>query len=288
MNLEEKIINLVVENYITSRDFNGLPINRVLEEIPISEKEIKQKVRKLIIEGKLSISLYVNPYIRAFEDPIGRQIDFLENENLTQIVIYPTSSILKQRIDKEKYKDKPFSRMLLEGYPQLYPCYFSLDVLERYKNDPRYYLRKDGTNLSLSIKDEFYFRKKIPEEDKILIQNFGYAYSKETGQKVIMVFLRDLHNLSSKHQKYWESYQIRGDFVIDNDYLKSNLLAKFIDYHSVYEAFLEEEKQINIIAKIMGKPPLFRKEYEYESLSDFGDLPKPTKKIFSKVCTYFG
>jgi hypothetical protein len=276
--LENKIINLVIEKYVNSYDFNGFPMKNLIEEIQINEKILIQEIRRLIEEEKLSISLYGNPHIKAFDYPIEDQINFLENRSLEEIVLYPTRLVLKGRVDEEKYKDKPFSRMLLEGYPQFHQCYFELAVLERYKNDPRYYLYDDGTNLDLWIKDKFYLDYNTPEEDKIIIQNFGYAYSRDTGEKIIMVFLRYLHDLSAKHQKYWESYLVKGDFLIDKDYFERSFLAKFTDFYSIYDAFLEEEKQINIISKIIGKPPLFLNEYDY--VPDFSNLPLPTKAYF--------
>lgn len=285
MNLKiiNKIINSVVNKYVNSPDFNGISAKVLLEKISINEKQLKDILKKLIQENKLSISLYINPYIKAFDDPIDKQINFLNNKALNEIVIYPTRSTLKEYMNKGKYKDMykdmPFSRMLLEGYPQFHPCYFETSVLERYKSDPRYILYDDGTSLSLSIKDKFYFSTETLQDDKITIQTFGYAYSKSSKQKVIMVFLRYLHNISSRHQKHWESHQITGQFLMDKDYFARSFLGEFTKRRSIYEALLEEEKQINLLSRIIGKPPLFKKEYKF--IPHFSVLPKPTARYYN-------
>lgn len=277
--MNQKIIDEVAKYYIQSRDFNGLPFIFLLEKFQIDEENLKNLIAQLIKDGVLSISLYINPHIKAFNDPVNDQLDFLKNKSINEIVIYPTKSTLKNRIPNSKFRNKSFSRLLLKGYPIFYTCYFELSVLERYKNDPRYKLIDDGTTLSLSIKDEFYLSKEILEEDKISIRTFSYAYRKDDKHKVVMVYLYYLHNLSSRHQKYWESNPAFGEFLLDSDYIDRSIRGKFTENRTIYEAFLEEVRQINILTELIGKPPLFREEYQH--LKDFNNLLRPTAKEFN-------
>jgi len=278
----KKTIDLVIDKYIKSSDFNGLPMEELESELQINTEELRKRIKSLIINGILEVSLSSNPHIKIFDSSVKAQIDFFDKKDISAIVLYPSRIILSQHINQNDYIDRPFSRMLLLGYPQLHSCHFDLSVLERYRNDPRYELTDDGTTLGLEIKGEFYIDDKIPEEDKIGIQGFGYAYTKKEKQRVVAVFLRYLHDLSSRHQKHWESHQVSGQFLIDRDYYKRSFLGEFTDNRSIYEAFLEEEKQINIICKIMKRTPLFKKEYNSESLKDFSCIIRPTENELVK------
>ncbi len=131
-NTTEATVARVIEQYHKSGDFNGLPATTLVREFSISETDLKQELKSLIQDETLAISLYVNPHIRAFDDSVERQIAALEASPLDALVLYPTLATLAPRVKKlENYHDRPFSRMLFEGYPQLYQCYFELPVLER-------------------------------------------------------------------------------------------------------------------------------------------------------------
>ncbi len=66
---------------------------------------------------------------------------------------------------------------------------------------------------------------------------------------------------------------------MDKDYFAGSFLGKFTKGRSIYEAFLEEEKQINLLSRIIGKPPLFKKEYEF--IPHFSVLPRPTVRYYN-------
>jgi hypothetical protein len=55
MNIETKIIDKATHFYLNSRDFNGLPIRNLIEELDIQEKEVNCSIETLIKEDKISI-----------------------------------------------------------------------------------------------------------------------------------------------------------------------------------------------------------------------------------------
>ncbi len=275
--LSAEIIGRVVKQYIESGDFNGLPATALAERFALSEEEIKRRLEGLIRDDTLAISLYVNPHIRAFDDPTTKQIEGLKAMPLSGLVVYPTRATLARRVARlRKYRDRRFSRILLEGFPQMHPCYFELPVLERYTRDPRYRVFDDGTTMSLSMRSEYCLDSKTSEEDKIGIQTLSYAYRTSDQRKVVLVFLRYLHDLSPRHQKQWESHQVFGDFRLDKDYVNRSFRVEFTENRSIYEAFLEEQRQGNLLSKTISKPHFFRKVYDANDLPVFNRLLRPT------------
>lgn len=278
--MKSKIIDFVIKRYINSRDFNGLPARFLIEQLKISNEELENLLVELIESGDISLSLYINPHIKPFDWTKKEQLKFLKKKNLEEIIVYPTRQSLKGKFPKNRYKDKPFSRMLLEGYPQFHYCFFDPSVLDDYLNNPCYEFRTDGTTAHLYLKDKYYLDKKFPEKDKIGIQTLSYGYDKK-GNKVIFAYLCYLHKgLTAKHQQRWHFHRIKGDYRLDKDYFDRSIRGEFTEHRSIYEAFLEEQRQINILCKIMNKPPLFKKEYDLNDVDNFKTLPKPTLRNF--------
>jgi len=146
--------------------------------------------------------------------------------------------------------------------------------------DPRYRVYDDGTSMRLSIGDEYYSDPNTPEEEKVSVQTLSYAYEPGSHRRAVFVFLYYLHHLSARHQKHWESHQISGDFRMDKDYMDRTLRGEFTDNCSIYEALLEEERQVNVLCAPIGKPPLFKKEYERNELPNFNHLLRPTLRSY--------
>lgn len=270
-------MNIIFDFYINSKDFNGIPLQNLRSKFP--EKELLEIVEELIKEGNVTISTSNNPHIKLFpEKSIEDQLsEFEQNKGL--ICLYPSPSYLKKYIDPDKLKNEPFTRQLLLGKAQLEPIFFDLSVLDIYSTDPRYFIHSTDYSGSISIKDEFYLDDNVPDKDKISLDTFGLGYKKD-GERVIAVFLRYLIDLSTEHQQIWNTYKLTEKCFIDPDYYKNTILGEFAERVSIYNAFIEELFQINEMCKLMGKPPLFKRDFKDKRPDDFKIIFKPTLKNF--------
>lgn len=68
---------------------------------------------------------------------------------------YPTPAALEERT-RNLLPDEPFKQALAEGKGALELAYFTMDVLEPYRNDPRYHFRADDFRVHFGVSDETY------------------------------------------------------------------------------------------------------------------------------------
>jgi phenylalanyl-tRNA synthetase alpha subunit len=95
-----------------------------------------------------------------------------------------------------------------------------------------------------------------------------------------MVFTRYLHDLSPEHQQIWNAKRLNGSYKLHPDYYRNAIVGAWGTKLSLFQAFLEELKHINAMAKLIGKPALFRNEFE-ERPRGFSFLVRPTTKEFN-------
>jgi hypothetical protein len=113
------------------------------------------------------------------------------------------------------------------------------------------------------------------------MQTFGFSYDSELN-RAVAVFLRYLTGLSPQHQQIWNSKRLDGDFKLHPDYFRASILGEWGEGVSIFEAFIEEQHQINILCSLMGRPPLFRVEFtEGNRPREFGFLLRPTLREFN-------
>ncbi|CEL24002.1 AAA family ATPase [Methanobacterium formicicum] len=274
--MEKKVMDAVISNYLESHDFNGISMHDLRSFA--SENELKNIIEDLINREKITLVKDLNPHIKRFPDlPINKQLEILK-ENKGIICVYPHKKVLTEFVDKDEYQNEPFKRELLLGSAQLEPIFFELSVLDNYFNDPRYLVLNSDYNGSISIKDEFY--ESIPEKDRINLQTFGLGYN-ENGDRVIVVFLRYLSDLSPEHQQIWNTYKLSEKCLMDPDYFKNDILGEWTETVSIFNALCEEFFQINEMCKLMGKPPLFKENFREKRPDDFKIFLKPTLKNYN-------
>src|SRR5262245_316634 len=132
---------------------------------------------------------------------------------------------------------------------------FDLAVLEAYRNDPRFYYHTNDIGGRICISDEFFLAEDIPEAEKVLLQTFGFAYD-DKFNRAVAVFLRYLNDLSPEHQRIWQAKIVKGEYFLHPDYARSSG-GDWPEKLSLFDAFLEEMRQINTMCRLIGKPPLF-------------------------------
>jgi hypothetical protein len=280
---EELILQEITRRYLTSRDFNGIPLLLLAEELKIPEEKLLKEVSKLIQDNKLQVIFSdtdVNPHIiRIGVEPIKTQL-----EKLSKIDVhacgYPTSEHLRIIVNRHDFEGKPYTLSLALGEPQLSFKPFDLSVLEFYRNDPRYEYTTDDIHGQISITSKFYDSQQITDSDNIFLNTFGFCYDADLN-RAVAVFIRYISDLSPEHQQIWKAKELQGDYKLHPDYYRNTILGDWGERIPIFEAFIMELQFINQMASAMGRPPLFRNDFSNKNKPrEFSFLVRPTSKEY--------
>lgn len=282
--INDEVLRCMTQFYLDSRDFNGIPLLRIVEELAVDKPQLKDTLANLINEGEISLNfgdLHPNPHIKAFpEEPSETQIEKLKNSELGTICAYPSGVRLKQVVDETQYNGRPFTARLALGEPQLAFEVFDPSVLEFYRNDPRYLYDNNEIWGHISYTDVP--SAGLPSSDQVVLQSFGFAYDSELN-RAVAVFLTYLSDLSPEHQQIWNAKIVGGDYKLHPDYFDTSLLGQWADHISIFDAFGEELHHVNEMCKLMVGRPLFKNEFRgRDKPRGFGFLIRPTLKEFNE------
>ncbi len=147
------------------------------------------------------------------------------------------------------------------------PIYFKIDVLERYFKDPRFLVWYSDYRGSIALKDE-YAPDDLDEYEEV--RDFGLAYSKiDKTKRAVVVFAIDLKNMPIKIQGYWSTYWLdnQDKYFPNSGFVKNLIKGEWVEDISIFSALLMELHTINEMYKAMGLPPMFKKEFVFNDLS---------------------
>lgn len=276
MNIEsEKLLTKVREHYETSRDFNGLPIHALEKTYSNLNGTIIELIRSEEIE-LVRGDIHPIPHIKALPaEPICEQVRKIEEEGLGTGCLYPTPKHLKS-FGTRRSEDAPFTLELELGAPQLDFRVFDLRLLEWYRNDPRYSFYSNDIHGRIRYQQDTQATDNQIIQDKLDNFEFGFAYN-EMLERAVAVCLRDLRKYPPEQQRYLASFQRSGAYDLHPDFFRTKIIGDFPVGISIYDAFLQEKKIINVLCKKIGYQPLFRTNTR---LAGFGILIRPTKKEF--------
>ncbi len=282
--MKSQLLQLVVEHYLNSRDFNGIPYSSLIEKLGIQETEIVPVLSELIAEDQIEImygDYQPNPHIKAWagKDKEG-QLDKLQNSQLlNQACVYPASKPLADVSDiPEKYAGKPYSMELALGAGQLDFRSFNLDILEMYRNDPRYHYDNDDISGWISASDGK--SDGMASSDSVYLQTFGFSYTDDF-DRAVAVYVRYLDDLSPEHQQMWKAKELQGDYKLHPDYHR-NTMGHWGTKLSIFDAFTRELEVINQMCSKMNMPDLFKENFcEEQRPREFGFLLRPTLHEFN-------
>jgi len=277
------ILAEVVDFYLGSADFNGIPVPQLQRTFDLSWPDLQDSLIELINSQKISLTfdtVQANPHIRMLPDlPVDDQVRRLQSYGPDGINAYPTTAVVRSSTDVTAYDHKPFTKRLLLGEPQLQPEYFELSVLDRYYGDPRYHSQFYDYTGSISISDLHYCSGETMQRDKVGLQTFGLGYD-PANNRVIVVFLRYLSALSPEHQQYWHTYIAPPGCKMDEHYYHNAIRGDWVEHGSIYQAFLHEQAIINQMCHLMNKQPLFRQTYVDDRPDEFRIFLRPTRKNY--------
>ena len=276
MRRESEILELVMDTYLQSGDFNGMSVMQLKCSGDI------QLIKKLIAGGKLDLVRgdgHPNPHIKAFPaESIEVQLKKIDEGGLVGCV-YPTPQILAEH-SAGVGEPAPYTRALKEGAPQLSYRAFDLRALEWYRNDPRFSFDVDDIHGRILQKEGTQIADRSVVLDGLEFFEFGFAYDAAM-HRAIAAFIRYLHDLPEALQVEMQKHELTGSYKLHPDFFRTQIIGDFPERISIYDAFLQEKTQINRFCKQMGKPPLFRSEFgDLKRPNGFGILLRPTKKEF--------
>jgi len=214
----EELLKAVRTKYLGSGDFNGLYIDRGFGQ------DVLDAATELVRRGLLQVvseADYPNPHIRpwASRRTIGQQIGSLETIRPDDygVCLYPTPEGMKGVRLPKRFSGRPYEQAIARGRGVLELAYFDFDVLEHYRNDPRYRFRYDDFGADMSVSDEVYFDDAEPDRDKVSLSHIGFAYdldgydpgdAESPVVRRVAAFYGDLARLTPEHQQRWRTYQV--------------------------------------------------------------------------------
>ncbi len=273
----------VREFFTNSTGFNGILLSALQDES--RWPNMLETVGSLVSDGEISLAFAshsINPHIKRLPDlPIDEQLTRLAAEDPNAVCVYPSPKAIRAASDLSVYDSLPFTLRLALAEPQLTPVYFDFEVLDRYYRDPRYRFDFHDFGGSIGITTEHYDSPDMADRDKVLLQTFGIGYN-DNRERVAVVFLRYLANLSPEHQQIWSAHTVSGTCTMNSDYLRTSIYGDWTVYYSVYQAFLAEQVEINKLSRLMGKTELFRETFEDSRPVGFHPVLRPTRRNFDE------
>lgn len=273
---KNKLLEHIVEFYLNSGDFNGIPMYRLQNYNP---EDMVELINDGLVET-ISESEAINPHIKGFEFELTTEqhITNAAGDN-GQVCFYPTEKALQSApVDYSK----PYTALLQKGRAQFDIIFFDIEVLERYINNPKYSISDYGYKGSVCLQDTY-------GEDSLhgeYIKEYGMAYKRcERLIRAVAVFVRDLSRLSSRAQMLWKSFEHadQAEYCVEPGFIKNAIFGAFVTTHWVFNAMLEEMEIINQQCAAIGLPPLFNHVYRTshnERPDGYGNILLPTLKNY--------
>jgi hypothetical protein len=258
MDTESQIGDILARYWLVENRYCGLAESQVLKRLnqltsnPLTTDELHSRLLTMQARGEVVIG-------RPETDPI----------------VFPRRPLLEPRDPVKENEVGIYAKQLRLGGSQIALRYFDRQVLDRYRQDPRYEFKE------LAVSGRISTPSNVPNmllKDRVYIR-FGRACH-PNGTPAVATILFDLGELPKQHQQYWASYEIHEDCQPDADFIKQNFDAEPIQRISPPDALLSELQEINRICKLTGEPELFRETYESHKLSRLGLITKPTAYEF--------
>lgn len=267
---KESLLNDVIKFYLNSRDFNGLPLGPDAKESEVAE------AIELTKQGLIQVMTsddYLNPHIRPWQ---SRRSTDEQVESLTTLkdageyglaCLYPTHKAMKGVRLPKRYNDRPFEKELAKGTGVLELAYFTPDVLEFYRNDPRYECRIGDFSVYMSVSDDAYGDEGEPDKDKVSLEHAGFAYDLSDFDKNdinsqivrrLAVFVGDLARLSPEHQQRWKTYRVDEGAIRPHPTWFANQMGHWTDDIGPLQRLFVEMENINNLYQLAFGLNLFK------------------------------
>jgi hypothetical protein len=176
---------------------------------------------------------------------------------------------------------------MAEGKGTLELAYFRYDVLESYRNDPRFEFRFNDYGVDIWLNDDLYMDESEPDADKTAIDHVGFAYDLSKFdqsdpdseiRRLVCAFYVDLCKLNAAHQLRWSTYEVEEQPDIKPHPIWSGAqMGHWPDGTGPFERFFYELETLN---------KLFKKAHGEDLLGgtgrpdDFGWILRPSQSEY--------
>lgn len=274
---KESLLQKIVEYYLRSTEYNGFPIYAIADDL-------EDSLCQLVDEDKveiLSSDDVINPHIKAFAVTTDKEIQkgYIHNKEVLSVA-YPSKLVLSN-IDIDS--TMPYSGMLRKGAEQFDIIYFDIEILERYANNPKFFIIDNGYRGSIYPEDQYLEDEEIDNE---YVRNYGMAYIEgPTFERAVGVFVYDLSKLTAQKQQLWRAFELKfqDKYHIHPGFIKNLVIGEWVTEMWVFHAIIDEMNTINEMCIAMSIPPLYNHTYG----THFSEMPEgyrnillPTKKNY--------
>lgn len=188
-------------------------------------------------------------------------------------VLYPTRKALESLpLDYTK----PYSVLMQRGEKQFKIIYFSIEILERYANNPKFVIMDNGYRGNIYPKDEYVDDNNIEDE---YIKDYGMAYiDGKHIERAIGVFVCDLAKLSSQKQMLWKGFELHNQSKckINSGFIENLINGQWVTKAWIFHALIDEMKVINEQCEHMMIPRLFNRTFG----THYSEMPEGFRNIF--------
>jgi hypothetical protein len=261
---EKRLLDEVVGYYLASGDFNGLYVR------PGSTSRSRQKAtRELVGSEYLQVVTeadYLNPHIRPWASKRTVEDQLADVDQAADgwgYCLYPTPRAMEGRPEVGRWPNEPYRTRMASGAGSLDLAYFSVDVIEHYRNDPRYHFDSGDFEVHLGIGDDAYLDPDEDDRDKIASMRVGFAYDRETIRaeqvtRLTCTFLCDLDDLTPEHQQRWRSYEVEPNATTEpHPVWWAMQMGNWPDGFGPFDRILREISAVNEIFELICGESLF-------------------------------
>lgn len=281
----EDLLAQVVGHYLTSREFNGLPVGESISPTTNAEQLIRDGLVQLVTSTD-----YLNTHIRPWlKDDWERQIDELAEvaRGELQGCMYPTPAAMQAHAPGLTHA-APYRDRMTMGHGTLELVFFDLAALENYVKDPVFNFTfgddgfrfatapssdpddapqaetADGETSDSPLDNAHQVEPGYGDDDLLAIE-CGYAYDHrvdyrgdEPIRRYWCAFLHDLVNLPARHQTRLSTFERDGtDLVAHPEWWDREIGGRWTDTIGPFTKILWELKAINDVWTIAFGAPLF-------------------------------
>ena len=170
-----------------------------------------------------------------------------------------------------------------KGEEQFNIIYFSIEILERYVNNPKYLIIDHGYRGKIDVKDDYWDEESLENE---YIRDYGMAYIDGNNlERAVGVFASDLAKLSSQKQILWKAFELQNqeNCMINPGFIDNLIKGNWVNEIWIFHALIDEMKTINTLCEHMRIPKLFNKTFgtHYSEIPEgYRNMLLPTLKNY--------
>lgn len=282
--MKDELLKDVLNFYAVSRDFNGLYLNG-------NDQARMHAAIELVRAGTIQVVSeedYPNPHIRPWQSRRSVEQQIASVEALAPdgfgVCLYPTPAALKKHRPTRRHPGQPFRQEMAKGRGTLELAYFSFDVLEQYRNDPRFSFDFHDFGAHVSISDEAYLDQHEPEHDKTSMRHIGFAYDishyrpddpESPVIRRVCAFYGDLADLTPIHQQRWKTFQVSENGLRPHPVWWTQQMGQWPDGLGPFQRIFFELEALNELHQRAFGEALFRTT---DRPGDFGWILRPSQQ----------